>query len=164
MNYIVIGNIFSLISSILMVYSGYVKKKKKIIFIQTIQIGFSVISNIVLGGITGTIINALNCFINILCYKDKLGITAKIIISFLAITLSLKFNNLGVLGIFPLISSIAYIWLMNIKDVTKFKILVIFTMVMWGVYDIVIKSYASAVFDIANIIANLISIYQIKRK
>lgn len=66
MNYIVIGNIFALIASILMVYSGYVKKKKKkkIIFIQTIQIGFSVISNIVLGGITVTIINALNCFRN----------------------------------------------------------------------------------------------------
>lgn len=164
MNYIVIGNIFALSASILMVYSGYVKTKKKILFIQTIQIGLSVISNAVLGGITGVIINVLNCFRNILCYKDKLGITAKIIISFLAITLSLKFNNLGIFGIFPLISTVTYIWLMSTKDVIKFKLLIIFTMVMWGVYDIVIKSYASAVFDIANIIANLISIYQIKRK
>ena len=57
MNYIVIGNIIALIASLLMLYSGYIKKKQKILFIQTIQIGLSVLSNVVLGGISGAIIN-----------------------------------------------------------------------------------------------------------
>ena len=164
MTYIVIGNTVALIASLLMVYSGVIKQKKKILYIQTVQIGLSVISNIVLGGITGAIINAISCIRNILCYKDKLGIKSKIIITILAGVLSFKFNNLGIIGLLPLISTVTYIWLMNIKDVVKFKFLIIFTMIMWLIYDFCIKSYTSAIFDFANIIANLIAIIQIRSK
>ena len=160
---IIIGNIVALIASLLMVYSGVIKQKKKILYVQTVQIGLSVISNIVLGGIVGAIINALSCVRNILCYKDKLGIKERIIITILALILSISFNNIGIIGILPLISTIVYLWLMNIKNVIKFKILIIFTMLLWFVYDIYIKSYSSAVFDFMNIIANIFSILKIKR-
>lgn len=162
MNYILIGNVIAFVASLLMVYSGFLKKKKNILYVQTVQIGLSVVSNIVLGGITGAIINALSCIRNILCYKDKLDIKAKIIITILAVILSFVFNNLGVIGLFPLISTVLYIWLMNTKDVIKFKLLIIITMVIWFVYDLYIKSYTSAIFDFANIIANIIAIAQIK--
>ena len=160
----VIGNIIALIASLLMVYSGIIKQKKKILYVQTVQIGLSVASNIVLGGIVGAIINALSCVRNILCYKDKLGLKEKIIITLLATILSIVFNNLGIIGILPLISTIVYLWLMNLQDVIKFKILIIFTMVLWLIYDICIKSYSSAVFDFLNVIANVISICQLKIK
>lgn len=122
----------------------------------------SVISNIILGGITGAIINALSMIRNILCYKNKLGLKEKIIITILAIILTFKFNNLGYIGLLPLISTVSYIWLMNIKDVRKFKLLIIFTMLMWLIYDVVIKSYTSAIFDFMNIIANMLTLLQIK--
>lgn len=138
MNYIILGNIIALIASLLMVYSGYIKKKEKIIFVQTIQIGLSVLSNMVLGGITGAIINALSLIRNILCYKNKLNTLAKIIITILSVVLTFMFNNLGIIGLLPLISTVVYIWLMNIKDVIKFKYLIIFTMTIWFIYDIYI--------------------------
>ena len=47
---LIIGNIVALIASLIMVYSGYLKQKKKILYVQTIQIGLSVLSNIILGG------------------------------------------------------------------------------------------------------------------
>ena len=162
MIYIIIGNIIALIASIIMVYSGFLKQKKTILYTQTIQIGLSVLSNIVLGGITGAIINALSCVRNILCYKDKLDLKAKIILIFLATTLSLMFNNLGVIGLLPVISTITYILLINTKDIIKFKWLIIFTMLMWLIYDLFIKSYTSAIFDFMNIVANIISIIQIR--
>lgn len=164
MSYIIIGNIIALVASILMVYSGIIKNKKKIIYVQTIQISLSVLSNIILNGITGAIINVLSLIRNILCYKDKLKLKTKIIISLLAIIFSLKFNNIGLIGLLPLISMITYIWLMNIKNVIHFKILIIFTMIMWGIYDLYIKSYTSAIFDFASVITNYISIIQINRK
>ena len=161
---IIIGNIVALIASLVMVYSGTIKQKKKIIYAQTVQIGLYVVSNLILGGITGAIINALSFVRNVLCYKDKLGNKEKVIITILAVILSLAFNNLGLIGILPLISTVVYLWLMNIKDVVKFKILVIFTMALWCAYDIYIKSYSSAVFDFMNIIANIVAIIQIKNK
>ena len=164
MIHIIIGNIIALIASIIMVYSGFLKQKKTILYSQTIQIGLSVLSNIVLGGITGAIINALSCVRNILCYKNKLDLKSKIILIFLATTLSLMFNNLGVIGLLPVISTITYILLMNTKDIIKFKWLIIFTMLMWLIYDLFIKSYTSAIFDFMNILANVISIIQIGLK
>ena len=159
---LIVGNIIALVASILMVYSGMLKEKKKILFVQTIQIGLAVISNIVLGGITGAIINTISFFRNIICYKDKLGLKEKIIITFFAVVLSLKFNNLGLLGLLPMISTVTYIWLMNIKDVCKFKLLIAFTMLLWFIYDIMIKSYTSSVFDFVSMIANLITIFHMR--
>ena len=164
MTQVVIGNIIALIASILMVLAGLQKKKKKILFIQIIQIALSVISNLVLGGYTGAIINALSCVRDILCYKDKMGTKEKIIIIILAVGLSLAFNNLGWIGLLPLIATVVYISFMNTKDVVKFKLLIIFSMVMWLIYDLYIKSYTSGVFDFMSVIANIVAIWQIKRK
>lgn len=161
---LIIGNIVALIASIIMVYSGFLKQKKRILYTQTIQIGLSVLSNIILGGITGAIINALSCIRNILCYRNKLNTKAKIILILLATILSLLFNNLGIIGLFPVLSIIIYTLLMNIKNVVKFKWLIVFTMFLWLVYDLFIKSYTSAVFDFMSIIANIISIIQIGLK
>ena len=163
MTNIIIGNIIALIASILMVISGLQKKKKTILFIQIIQIALSVISNIVLGGYTGAVINAISCVRDILCYKDKLGTKEKIIIIILAIGLTIIFNNLSLIGLLPLIATIVYISFMNTKDVVKFKFLVIFSMIMWLVYDLYIKSYTSGIFDFLSIVANIIAIYQLQK-
>ncbi|MGN1299212.1 MAG: YgjV family protein [Candidatus Scatovivens sp.] len=159
---IIIGNIIALVASILMVYSGMLKQKKKILYFQTVQIGMFVVSNIILGGMTGAIINVLSMIRNILCYKDKLGLKEKIIITVLSVILTFRFNNLGYIGALPLISTVVYIWLMNIKDVKKFKLLIAFTMLMWFIYDVAIKSYTSAIFDFMGIVANIVTIFQIK--
>ena len=164
MDYLIIGNLIALIASLLMLYSGYIKKKEKIIFVQTIQIGLLVVSNIVLGGISGAIINAISLIRNILCYKDKLNKIWKIVLIILTASLTLLFNNLGFVGLLPLVSTVAYIWLMDMKDVINFKYLIIFTMTMWLIYDIYIMAYTAAIFDFGTIIANIISILQIKKK
>ena len=161
---IIIGNAVGLIASILMVYSGYLKQKNKILYIQTVQIGLAVLSNIILGGITGAIINLISCVRNILCYKEKLNNTAKVVLITLAIILTLCFNNLGIVGLLPLISTITYISLMNIKNVIKFKYLIIFTTLLWFCYDLYINSYTSACFDVMCILTNLGSIIQIKKQ
>lgn len=158
---LIIGNIVALIVSLIMVYSGYLKQKKKILYVQTIQIGLSVLSNIILGGITGAIINAVSCIRNILCYKEKLRNITKIVLIIIAITLSLSFNNLGLIGLLPLISTIIYISLMNTQDIIKFKCLIILTMILWFVYDLYIKSYIFAGFDFMSIVVNIISIIQL---
>ena len=160
--FLIIGNIIALIASLLMVYSGILKEKKKILYIQTVQIGLSVVSNIVLGGITGAIINAISMIRNIICYKGKLRFKEKGIITILSIILSIQFNNLGLIGFLPVVSTVTYVWLMNIKDAKKFKLLIAFTMLLWLVYDVTIKSYASAIFDFMTLIANIITIFQIK--
>jgi len=104
-----------------------------------IQIGLYAISNLVLGGYTGAIINVLCCFRDFLCYKDKLGIKEKVIIIIASTTLSIIFNNMGWIGYLPVISTAIYIMFMSVKDVIKFKYLTIISMVAWAIYNFYIK-------------------------
>ena len=136
MTNIIIANIVALIASLLMVYTGIIKRKDKIVLIQTIQISLSVLSNILLGGITGAIINAISCIRNILCYKEKLGKLAKTLIIIASIVPSLMFNNLGFIGVLPIISAVAYTLFMDTKDIIKFKYLTIFIMFLCLVFGI----------------------------
>ena len=158
---IIIGNIIALVASVLMVYSGLIMKKKKIIYIQTLQLGLLTVSTAVLGGITGTIMNIVDCIRNILCYKDKLVVKAKVILIIISTVLTVKFNNLGIVGMLPLISTISYILLIDSKEIIKLKILFIVTSILWCIYGVVIKSYSLVIFNILNIITNSISIFQL---
>ncbi len=160
---LVIGNIIALIASILMVFSGIIKKKKGVIYVQSLQIGLFVISNLVLNGISGAIINAISLVRNILCYKDRLGFKEKIIITFVSTLLTIYFNNLGLIGLLPLISTVVYLWLMTIKNIIKFKILIIFTIILWCIYDFTIQSYTAFAFDILTILTNIIAIIKINK-
>ena len=67
---LIIGNIIALIGSILMIYAGVIKDKKGILLVQSLQVGLLGISNLVLGGISGFIINTINFIRNIICYKE----------------------------------------------------------------------------------------------
>ena len=161
---IIVGNIIAFVASLLMVYSGILKKAKDVIYVQSIQTTLLTASNIVLGGISGAIVNALSLVRNILFYNDKLNKIAKIILSFLTIVLCIYFNNLGVIGYLPLICAIAYLWLMDIPDPIKFKYLNIFTLLLWVIYDLYIMSFTSAVFDFATIITNIIAVFRLSKK
>ena len=161
---ILIGNIIALVASLIMVYTGILKNKKKIIYLQTVQIGLSVISNIVLGGVSGAIINGISCIRNVLCYKDMLTTMFKILIVIISITLTLLFNNLGIIGLLPLISIVVYTLFMDTKKVITLKLLIIFTMIMWLLYDFYIKSYTSSLFDLLTIITNVIALNQLRNK
>ena len=80
-----IGNIIALIGSILMVYVGVIKDKKGILVVQSLQIGLLAISNLVLNGISGFIINTINFIRNIICYKELLSLKVKIFLSIISI-------------------------------------------------------------------------------
>ncbi len=159
---LLLGNIIALIASVIMVYSGLLKSKKKVLYAQTIQICLSVVSNIVLGGIVGAIVNFISAIKNILCYKNKLNLLSKIIITVSVCVLSIKFNNIGIIGFLPLISTITYLWLMNTKNIIYFKLLIIFTMILWFVYDLFIKSFTSSIFDMMTVITNIYSIFKLE--
>lgn len=148
--------------SFLLVYSGTRKQKSKIVIIQTIQILLFVISNLLLGGFTGAIINVICIIRNLLYYKNLLKTNVKVILIILSILFTIPFNNLGFIGLLPLISNVVYILFMHLKNVVNFKLLISFTTFLWLIYDFSIKSYTSSVFDLLSIIASFIAIYQIK--
>ena len=156
---VLIGNIVAFVAASLMVYTGILNDRKKIIRIQTVYTCLFIISDFLLDGFSGAIINFLTIIRNLLSYYDRLGTLPKIIISVLAIITCRIFNNLGVIGMFPLFSMLMYILFMNTKDIQKFKLLIVVTSLLWGIYDLTIKLYVSFAFDIMTIIATIVTLF-----
>ena len=161
MNTIVLGNIIALWAASLAIIVGIIKNKNKILHIQNIQYVAFVISNIILGGFSGVITNLISILRNILCYKEKLTKTISTLIILISIILTFKFNNLGFIGLLPLIANTIYTVFFNTKDKFKFKLLVIVTMLLWIIYDLTIKSYWSAIIEIISTFLCAITAFEI---
>ena len=163
MDIIIIANTIALFAALLSIVIGFIKSREKIILIQTIQFTSFTISNYILKGFSGAIANAIGIIRNILSYKEKLTKVAIILIITISIVLTLYFNNLGIIGFLPLINTIIYTLFINQKDPLKFKLLLLITFILWFIYDINIKSYTSAFFDLTSAITAILSAFQIHK-
>ena len=155
---ILIANIIDFLAALLQVASGSIKKKSKILIVQTIQMMLQGVSMLLLGGVTGAVSNVLSCYRNYLCYKDKLSTAWKAILIGASLVLTFLLNNQGWLGVVPFVICTVYILLMDMKDPIKFKILVMLSFVPWMVYHFILKSYVGAMFDAATIVTNIITL------
>ena len=155
---IIIANIIDFVAAIVQVGSGAIKKKRKILIVQTIQLLMQAVSMLLLGGVTGAVSNVLSCFRNFLCYKDKLNIVWKIILIVASIGFTIALNDQGFLGIIPAAVCTVYIIFMDIKDPVKFKLLVTLSFVPWAVYHFILKSYTGAIFDAATVVTNAVTL------
>ncbi|WP_022766255.1 YgjV family protein [Butyrivibrio sp. XPD2006] len=155
---IIIANIIDLVAAVVQVGSGAIKKKSKILIVQTIQLLMQAVSMLLLGGVTGAVSNVLSCFRNFLCYKDKLNWVWKVILIVASIGFTIALNDQGFLGIIPAAVCTVYIIFMDIKDPVKFKLLVTLSFVPWAVYHFILKSYTGAIFDAATVVTNAVTL------
>ncbi len=162
---IVTANIIDFIAAMIQVVSGTIKKKSKILVVQIIQLLLQAVSMLLLGGVTGAVSNVLSCFRNYLCYKEKLSKSWKIVIILVSIVMTILLNDQGFLGIIPTVICTVYIIFMDVKDPIKFKLLVTLSFVPWIIYHFALRSYIGAIFDVATVISNGITLYlMIKEK
>lgn len=161
---VIIANIIAILGCLLMVSVGYIKNKKTALIVQVIQMILLSITDLLLGSITGTLINVLGIIRNILCYKNKLSKLSILLIIIASVYFGISHNTLGFIGLLPVINNIIFILFINTRSKIGFKILIIFSMILWFVHDLYIKSYVTAIFDIFTILSSIIAIIQIKKK
>ncbi|MBO6196154.1 MAG: YgjV family protein [Butyrivibrio sp.] len=157
---IIIANIIDFVAAIVQVGSGAIKKKSRILIVQTVQLLMQAVSMLLLGGVTGAVSNVLSCFRNFLCYKDKLTVVWKAILIVASIGFTIALNDQGLLGIIPAAVCTIYIIFMDIKDPVKFKLLVTLSFVPWAVYHFILKSYTGAIFDVATVVTNAVTLFK----
>lgn len=160
----VVGNVLGLIASIAMVISGIVLSKKKILIVEIIEVGLFTLADLIMGGVSGALVNFMNLISCILCYKDKLTLLAKILITIATVTISVTCNEPSILGVVLIISMLIYLWCLDLKDVVLFKCVLIFVMTVWCIYDISIRLYSAAIFDFLTVMMNVISVIHLERQ
>ena len=156
---IIFANIIDFAAALVQVASGSIRKKAKILVVQTIQLLMQAVSMLLLGGVTGAVSNVLSCYRNYLCYKEKLSTTWKWILIAVSVAMTVLLNEQGLLGFLPAVVCTVYILLMDLKDPIKFKLLVTLSFLPWMVYHFALKSYVGAIFDAATVLTNGITLY-----
>ena len=146
-----------------MVIVGYIKKRERVIAVQTGQFLLMALGNGVLGGTTGAVTTLISAIRNFLVYKGWINWPVKILISALLIGLGLAFNTNGLWGILPLIATVSYTLFMDIKSDIGLKLMLMATCIPWLCYDMYLMTYAALTFDAGFIISSCIGIYRIKK-
>ncbi len=155
---IILANAIDFVAALIQVGSGSLKKKGKILVVQTFQLLMQAVSMLLLGGVTGAVSNVLSCYRNYLCYKEKLTTFWKAMLIAASVVMTILLNEQGLLGVLPAAVCTVYILLMDIKDPVKFKLLVTLSFLPWMFYHFVLKSYVGALFDAATIVTNAVTL------
>lgn len=167
MNTIVIGNIICLVGSLIMVSTGLIKNNKNILRAQSVMHVFLGAGNLVLGGVSGFIANALSFVRNFFCITGNYNPLLKIIFIIAQIVFTLVTSikgigvNLGFATWLPVIAICIYTWGLDTENPYVLKGLLLFAQSSWLVYDVLIINYTSAVFDVATIITNIVGVVMI---
>ena len=154
MNFLVWGNIIMLIASVVMVLSGFCRSRKSTIIMQTAQMGIMAFGALCLGGFAGATMNCFSAVRNVLSYKGKLNTSAKIVLIAVSTTIALTVNNIGIVGLIPIVVFVMYALCMNVEDVIWHKILAIVGCSLFFIHDLYIHSYTSCVFNAVTVVTN----------
>ena len=158
-----IAQVLSLIGYTLMVITGYIKKEKKMLRTQDIQLLFIIAMGVLLNAFSGIIINTVQIIKNEIYLRGKLNKYTKACIVGLGIVMTLIFNNGGIAGWLPAVNLFIFTYFLGMGGAIGIKILIFITTCGWGVYDFSIKNYVGFIFDILTIISCIIGIIRLKK-
>ena len=155
---VIIANVIDFVAALVQVASGSIKKKAKILVVQSIQLLMQAVSMLLLGGVTGAVSNVISCYRNYLCYKEKLSAFWKIALITVSVAMTVLLNDQGLLGVLPAVVCTVYIIFMDLKDPVKFKFLVTVSFVPWIFYHFALRAYVAAFFDAATVMTNAVTL------
>ena len=159
----IIANILSFIGSAMMVAIGAIKSPRKIVLAQSIQVCFMGAANLLLGGISGCIVNAVTFVRNIICCFGKFTKPVKACFIAAQVALTALFGVTGPVLWLPVIANCILTWYLDCGDAVKLKLLISLSITFWACYDFYLKNYSAFAFDVLIIASNLISAISILR-
>lgn len=164
MNTILIGNAISMIGCLIMVGIGFLKKKNQILIAQSVQCLFMGTGNLVLGGTSGFVSNAVTIVRNIAFLRFENTTFMKIFFMGLQFVLSLGTLSAGWISWLPILSTALFTWCMDTNSEVRLKIVILCTQVMWLTYDLYYLNYVGSVFDVMTMISNCMTLYALLKK
>lgn len=160
--YFLLAQIFAFLSSLCLLVSFWQRKRKKILYFQTLDSTFDIIQYLLLGAYTGSLISLLGATRAYIFSKTNNNFFLFLFLLLYIIASIITFN--GLISFLPLIAALVYTivtWNKREKNIRLFSILVFF---LWFIYDILVKAYISSITDIILISSNFLAFYKLDKK
>ena len=163
---VLVGKIVAFVGQVLIVVSSSVTSRKRTLAIQSAGMLTLAVANVFLGGFAGVVNNVISVVRNILFVygKNSRIVVACLVAAYIGVTLVVE-SIVGFPEMFwmlPLVINVTFTLLGHL-DGWQFKIMNGSLFILWLVYDLSVANYVSAPFDIANVAANYLAAYRIRR-
>lgn len=164
MNTLILGNFISLVGCTLMVAVGFIKEKKKILFVQCFQFAFQGIANLILGAYAGFISGMVSIARNLVFSKFKSTAALKLIFIAAQIAFSINPSSFSLIECLPIIATVGFTWYIDTESEITLKKVIIATCSCWLIYDLLYLNLVAMAFDAFSMISNFIGIMMIKKE
>lgn len=158
----ILAQVFAFLSSLCLLVSFWQKKRKKILFFQSLDSFFDIIQYALLGAYTGSLISLLGTLRAYTFSRTKNRFFLILFLMLYVFVSVITFD--GYISFIPLVAALLYTvisWNKNEKNIRFYSVLVF---MLWLIYDILVKAYVSSITDIILIISNLLAFYKLDIK
>ena len=143
---IAIGNICSLLAMVTDSISSTQKTAKRVLWMQTLSQLIYFTGTIVLKGYSGAVQNAVSMLRNLVAIKDIHNKFIEWTLVGLGVVLGLVFNNLGLLGLLPVVANLQYtLSIFRFKDNERaLKISFMISIGLFAIFNLFIYNWVGA--------------------
>ena len=147
---LIIGNVCSLFALIADGLSSSRKTAKGVLLVQCIGQFFYCVSSIVLKGYSAAVQNAVSILRNLLASSKIKSKALEWFMVILAVVLGILFNNLGWLGLLPVVANLEYsLAVFKFReDEKKLKVAFLICIIMFAVFNLIILNIVGVVSNI----------------
>ena len=161
---VVLANVIQLFSQAIEFTSNSTKRRKTTIRLQIASRTLDSLTDALLMGFSGLVVDMADAIRNVLNYRGKLTPHRQFLLVVATMVLIPIVNNYGVIGLLPLLSTVFFTLTAGTKDPFKYKLINAINFLPWVVYDFTIQSYVSMAGDIVSILLCVFAAIRIKRR
>ena len=163
---IAIGNICSLLAMVTDSISATQKTAKRVLLMQSLSQLIYCIGTIVLKGYSAAVQNAISILRNFVAIKNINNKAIEWTLVILGVALGLGFNNLGLLGLLPVIANLQYtLAIFRFKDNERaIKISFMISIGLFAIFNIVIYNAVGAIGNGVVCISTAINLFKTRNK
>lgn len=160
---LMIGNVLAFLGCILMVLTGIIRKKERVLYVQCAQFALMGGGNFVLGAYAGVVANILSIIRNLIFMKTGGSKRLKIVFIVVQTVLTLVTGDGSLLMWLPVLATVALTWALDTHNVIVFKLAMIFGQSLWMIYDWCYCNYVGFAFDIMSVVSNTWGIMMVRK-
>ena len=163
MSQILIGNIISFVSAMFMAASCLADTKYKIFFYQVLECLVLAVASVFFGSLAGAVTLVLCALRNYIIARERFSMAIMWLFVILTIVSGVWVNNLGLLGLIPVIATVEYTicchYITSVKG-TKYSIFV--NVLLWVIYSFMIYDFSTGIADTIVLIVDAAAIVRMR--
>ena len=160
MNQLMIGNAFSLLATVVDMYSASRKNARSMLLTQTVGQMLLAVSSFALGGYSAVVQNVVSIIRNLAALRKHTAKWLEYLLVVLGVVLGIVFNNLKLVGWLPILANLEYsVAVFRFKQQEKLlKIAFAVCVLLYTVFNLCISNYVGAAANLVVLVTAIIAL------